>query len=457
MKKIVMIFKMGLFIIGVSLITGCATAKKNKLIIDKEGTDWKKLKLEGTVKAIREVSTVQYPEEEAKVRTSEYGFNRYGKQLFSDTDEYSHQSTYNSEGQILEMKQYFQDRLEKKIVHSYSSEGDKIAKSTYMSPTFETMEEWEAHQAKKSTLPHEGLYLQNKLEIHEDGHQTITVYKQTNEVDHIQKEIYEHSKLVEVDVKYPSSDAFGYKKTWKYDDHGNLLKFKKYVSPEERLEHLWEYEYDEKNRIIKETHLRYMPQSSTTFKKGHLKDYSKGYYLDEDLSYISTFEYDANGSLISKIGKKYNGELVRKITYELTYDSNQNLIQENVHDSKGSSAKNYIEYDKNGNEIFYRSVDTKGNLISKVIRKFDSVSNMTERVVYESDGSISLDESYVYDSKGNVKEHTVKKPLEETIEIKAYDYDDSGNWVKLEQKFLSSKTDEVLQHVINERKIIYYE
>ena len=56
-----------------------------------------------------------------------------------------------------------------------------------------------------------------------------------------------------------------------------------------------------------------------------------------------------------------------------------------------------------------------------------------------------------------MKEHTVKKPLEETIEIKAYDYDDSGNWVKLEQKFLSSKTDEVLQHVINERKIIYYE
>ncbi len=458
MKKTIIIFKISLlFFIGVSLITGCATAKKTKPVIDKEETDWKKMNLKGKVKTVQEVSTTKYPNEEAKIRTSEYAFNRYGKQLFSDTDEYSHESTYNSEGQIIEMKQYFQDRLEKKIVHSYSSKGEKIAKSTYMSPTFETMEEWEAHQAKKSTLPHEGLYLQNKLEIHENGNQTITVYKQNNEIDRVQNEIYEDSKLVELTVKVPFSDAFGYKKTWKYDDYGNLVKFKKYVSPEERLEHIWEYEYDKKNRIIKKTYLRYMPKSSSTFNKGHLKDYTKGYYLDENLSYITTFQYDANGSLTSEIRKKYTGELVREITYDLTYDSNQHLIQENVYNSKETNVKNYMEYDENGNEIFYKSVDVNGDLISKVIRKFDSVSNMTERIVYKADESINLNESYVYDTRGNVKEHIIRKPLEETIETKVYDYDGIGNWVKFELEFLSSETNEVLQQVINEREIIYYE
>ncbi|MFD2035637.1 RHS repeat domain-containing protein [Belliella marina] len=416
------------------------------------------MNLKGKVNSVRETSTTKYTNEEPKVRISKYAFNRQGKQLNSDTDEYSHESTYNSEGQIIETKEYFLDRLDKKTIYSYSSEGKKISKSTYMSPTFSSMEEWEDHQAKKHTYPHEGLYLQNKLEIHEDGNQTITVYKQNKEVDHIQKEIYENSKLVEVTVKYPFSNAFGYKKTWKYDQSNNLVKFEKFVGPEERLEFVWEYDYDEKNRITKETHLRYAPKSSSTINEnGHLKDQTTGYYLDEDQSFISSFKYDANGSLTSKTGKKYTGEPLREITYELTYDSNQNLIQENIHDSQKGSVKNSIEYDENGNEIFYKSVDSNGDLISKVTRRFDVKSNMTERTVYESDGSISLDESYVFDTNGNVTEHILNKPQEETVEIKTHNYDVVGNWVKFELKLLSSETDEVYQQVIKEREIIYYE
>ncbi|MCH7413407.1 hypothetical protein MM213_07925 [Belliella sp. R4-6] len=423
-----------------------------------EKTDWEKLNLNGKVKAINETSTVKYPNEEPKISTSKYTFNIQGRQMSSCSDGYSHESTYNSEGQINETKEYFQNRLEKKILYSYSSEGKEIEKRTYTNHSFATMEEWEEHEAKKSALPHEGLYLQNKLEIHEDGNQIITVYKQNGEIDYVQSETYQESKLVEVKVKYPFSNAFGYKKTWKRDKNNNLIKFEKFVGPEERLEFIWEYDYDEKNRIIKETHLRYMPKSSSSINEnGHLNELINGYYLAIDQSFINTFEYDANGSLTSKKGEKYNGELLQEITYELTYDANQNLTQENVHDSKKPSTFNSIEYDKNGNEIFYKSVNSNGDLISKVTRKFDRNSNMTERVVYESDGSRSIDESYVFDTNGNVKEHILKKPQEKTIEIKRYNYDDVGNWIKNELKFISSENDEVFQQVIKEREITFYE
>ncbi|WPR75998.1 hypothetical protein [Algoriphagus sp. NG3] len=458
MRKTVIIFRISLLVIfGSLLVTSCATTKKVKPIVSIEETDWKKMDLKGHIKSIQETSTSKYPEEKPKVETSKSDFNTYGKLVFSDSYGHVFENKYNSKGQIVESREYMGGNLINKDIYTYSAEGKKTGKSRYQSPTFLSEEEWEAHQAKIPSLPNEGLYLQNKLEIHEDGNQTITVYKQNSEVDYVQKEIYENSKLVELTVKYPSSDAFGYKKTWEFDDSNNLARFKKYVAAEERLEIVWEYDYDEKNRITKETHLRYMPKSSSTFNQGHLKDYTKGYYLDENLSYISSFQYDENGSLTSEIAEKYNGEFVREISYELTYDSNQNLTQENVHDSKKGSTNNSIEYDKNGNEIFYKSVDTNGDLISKVTRKFDSYSNMTERVVYDSDESISLSESYVYDTDGNVTEHIIRKPLEETIEITTHDYDDIGNWVRFELKLLSSETNEAFQTVIKEREIIYYD
>lgn len=459
MKKAVKLFRIGLLLmVGISLISACATVKKTKPVINKENTDWEKLNLIGNVKAVNETSTTKYPDEEAKIKTSKYTFNRYGKQVLFEGPKYSHKSVYNAEGKILEQKQYFENRLEKKITYNYSSEGKRTGKSTYMTPTFQTKEEWEAHEANKKNLPNEGLYLQNRLDIQDNGNQTITVYKENKEIDHIQYEVYKGSKLVEISVKYPFSEVFGYKKTWKYDEDDNLKKFKKYVGSAERLELIWEYDYDENDRIVKETYLRYMPKSSSSFNEnGHLKEQINAYYLDEEISAISSFQYDAHGSLISKKRKKYNGELAREITYELTYDSNQNLIQENVHDSKKASVNNYMEYDENANEIYYKSVDANGDLIAKVTRKFDSVSNMIERAVYKADESISLKESYVYNANNNVSKHIVEKPLEETIEIKTRDYDHKGNWIKFELKFLSSINNELFQQVIKEREIVYFE
>lgn len=451
-------FKIGLLsITGISIVISCTTLKKTKPLITTEETDWKKLNLKGNVKVVDETSTTKYPDEEAKVKTSKYTFTKYGKQLLFEGHKYSHESTYNAEGKIIEQKQYFENRLEKKIIHTYSNKGRKIEKHTYVTPTFQTMKAWEAHESLKNTLPHKGLYLQNKLEIQDNGNQTITVYKQNKEIDHIQYEVYEDSKLVELTVKYPFSDAFGYKKIWKYDESNNLMKFKKYVGVEERLELIWEYDYDEKDRIIKETYLRYMPKSSSSFnEKGHLEEQINGYYLDKEHSTIYLYQYDANGGLISKKRKTYSGDLTREITYKLTYDVNQNLIQENVYDSKKANINNYIKYDEKGNEIYYKSVDAKGNLISKGVSKFDSLSNITEHIVYEADESISLKEFYNYDNHGNLIKYIAEKPIEQTTEITTRDYDDMGNWIKFELKFLSLKTNEMLQQVIKEREIIYF-
>ena len=448
-------------IIGSALLQSCAVSKTSTTLhpnIDMDETEWNKHKLKGQVKAVYETSKSISSYKEPSESSSQFIFNRFGKIKRSDSNKYLVVNTYNDQGQVIKKMQYFDGRLDKKEIYTYGEDGKQTSRTTYENPTFESQKEWEAHEAKADSLPHQGLYRQNKLEIKDDGNQVITVYKQNGEIEYRQFETYKRGKLEEVHVKYPFSEAFGYKKIRKYNEAGKLIKFKKYTGSKERLELILKYTYDANNRITKEVFLHYEPKSSSAFNEnGHLKEQIYGYVLDEDMSSTIHYTYDANGRKTSEIKKHYNGELAYEITYENTYDDQQNIIREEIVHSEKGTRINTIKWDENGNEIFYQSVDGDGHLILKETKSFNDDSKMTSRVEYNSDGNISEKEAFTYDDKGNILEHKLWKPEDNSLVIRKRTYDEQGNWVKFIYESRSTKTDEVFFTTTRQRDITYFE
>ncbi|MCH7401997.1 hypothetical protein ACFOUP_15700 [Belliella kenyensis] len=401
--------------------------------IDYEKSDWKKANLLGRVKSIEEKSTIEYDGEKPKESFSKSVFNENGNFSFSDFEGHVFEYEYDTNGNIIETREYMSGNPISKTLYNYAADGKLLNKIRYEGKVFSTEEEWQSHRANIPNLPHEGLYLRTNRIIDEKGNESVTIYEEDGQVEYFINEFKdEKSRIVKFKTIYPHSDSFGYQNTWDYDTLGNLVKFKKYKGPENSLEWIFEYKYDQDNRIIQETSLHYMPKSSSKMnEKGHLEDQTKGYFLDKESSIIKSYSYDDAGDLISFSIHKYSGELIKKETFEFSFD-------------------------EKGNETHYIIKNTDGNIIEETKRKFDSHDNMLERIIVDANGEIHLKETYKYDSEFKVIEQILEEPKKERIEIEGQVYDEVGNWIILETKVLDSKNNETLHTIRKERTIVYF-
>ena len=197
--------------------------------------------------------------------------------------------------------------------------------------------------------------------------------------------------------------AVWYYNVYEYDARGNLIKDSVYhipvagmpdngiYNPENGLDQIATFEYDEKNNLVCE----------------------ERYDWDGSLLFRATYEYDESGNMVKKSG--FNGEqgqfsdffsMQYYSIYE--YDQNGNEVKSEYYDPDGSL--NYYctrEYDESGREIRTNTYKPSGALNEYTISEYDAVGNAIKRIAYWGDDSMNYYTVYEYDRfNSQINQHT---------------------------------------------------
>ena len=211
-----------------------------------------------------------------------------------------------------------------------------------------------------------------------------------------------------------------------------------YVSDSGKYAHDITYEYDAQGNLI-----------------------SKVQIDDDGYENRYTYEYDENGNLLSEVyATPYSG-----YTTTYRYDENGNVLLEKKENKSGNKSQCTYQYDENGNLIFEQSIDTDGEK-DQVTYQYDENNNLISQQTIDSDGdkrkyAWTYDESgnklterywsssgyteyreYTYDEDGNLlmeKKENYKGEMEVAVR---YSYDKHGNLVK-EKRGASERADEI--------------
>lgn len=401
-------------------------------LVDDENTDWKKDHLSGHVKSVRQVDTFIYKKREPKVSITKVDFTPFGKWKYQDYAGQVWKYKYNANGQVTEIKEYMSGNPISKVIYSYADDGNLLNRQRYETRFFSSTEEWEAHKANMPNLPHEGLFLKANRVYHDNGNETSTIFKENSDIEYILNEVHdEKSRIVEFTETDPSSKELNYKHIRSWDENDNYVEYKAYEGPENTLTEVVNKKYDENNRIIQQTALRYKPEPVSKTEENNTPNHlNQEGHIDEERSYSITYTYDSHGNFTSETIKKHTGELLREKTIERSYDDHQNVTQEVVVNSDGNNLTNSFKYDENGNEIYYKSETAKGEILETITRKFDDQNNLID--------------------------YKLENHQKQQLEIETKVFDEVGNWIKWEQKVLDSKTNELQESTTKQREIIYY-
>lgn len=141
---------------------------------------------------------------------------------------------------------------------------------------------------------------------------------------------------------------------------------------------------------------------------------------------LSTYEYDKNGNLISKIN---DTNLAMAYRYEYVYDANGNVSEINEYDPDGTFlGKTEYAYDADGNVILEVSFDRDYYVESKDEYEYDKNGNQSLWVSYSETGSVSVKEEYEnsYDKDKNLVGTVVYENGNKSYELE-YKIDENGN------------------------------
>lgn len=217
---------------------------------------------------------------------------------------------------------------------------------------------------------------------------------------HLNMAKYGEDKLTKTFYEYYANDKlkksieFDYKKRIRKDvDRGDgryyPKDFEKYKSWE--LGKVWNYEYDEKNRLIKEyTNIVAHSQQIYTYKYDSkdrvielCKSSDQGMYLTEKYRYFKDSSeniviwYDYKGNIdTSETIKKY-WDTIRKEKY----DPNGNTTEKNVFERKDGSLRNQDKmwYD-NKNRLIRQEVYEKSELKETYIYHYNDIKELKENI-----------------------------------------------------------------------------
>lgn len=211
-----------------------------------------------------------------------------------------------------------------------------------------------------------------------------------------------------------------------------------YVSEDRKYRDDTTYEYDAQGNLISKVEIdddgdvdRYTYEYD---EKGNLLSEA---YVSRYSNNTTTYRYDGNGNVLLKKTEYKDGDK-SQCTYQ--YDEKGNLIfEQNVY-ADGKKDQHTYRYDENNNQIFRQSIYSDGRKHEFTWTYDESGNKLTERYLYGG-GSTGYYE-YTYDKDGNLlvtKEENYDGEMEVVVQ---YTYDEHGNLVK-EKRGASEKADEI--------------
>lgn len=189
-----------------------------------------------------------------------------------------------------------------------------------------------------------------------------TVYIQTGELDHYNKNIYDDKgNLVEEKSIYSNNNFVAEKTSYRYDKHHFLIE-KNYQSFEGIPQRKYIFKNNEKGLLLE---LEY-------FYNGVLTEKDK-YQYDKQGNLVLELSYDEKGNLKNKIGYVYNSKGLK--TKTIVYDIN--------HPSKAEVTW-ITDFNKEGDEVLVYSAEKKSDKNTACYDyKYDKKHNWIEKKIYE--------------------------------------------------------------------------
>ncbi len=190
---------------------------------------------------------------------------------------------------------------------------------------------------------------------------------------------------MEYDVDADGKVQFAYKNyldgskdtiTYRYDADGNLVE-KELRTNEDELEMLEIFTYDGNNEILYESRNE---ENEVVFRKetiyneqGNVRE-EKTWMAENDTTSRVVNQYDDDGQLNGVSSIDGNGNVI----FNVSYERDGELITGVKEESPERKVMTKIVYDENGNPVAQEERNEKGELMSRIERKFDDEGNVIE-------------------------------------------------------------------------------
>lgn len=384
-------------------------------ILFSQEVDIKSLNLHGSIKSIREITSVNYSKQEIKLEQVSDNYNE-----FDTLARNLKHVNYNKFGNVHKKMTYKYNSYNKLIETSFYSDINTISTITVYEYKNDT------NLLKKTITYPNPDYNKNNIGLVQITEDTPQKQLEKYVLSPFIRNTYNYNnsnQLIE-SIEYNSDGSFSVKHIYKYDINAKLIELKSFRTDGSTYNHLT-YKYDRNGREVESNNFasysRHLPSKTTTI------------YNDMDL--IQKIEYDFKGKLITIQNYTNNRITDRK---DFTSNGDLNLIT-------------IFKYDRNGVIVNSHTKDTLGKTTEKIIYNYKK-SKLTEEITYN--GSSEIIEKHVlnYDKNENIildnyYNYTSNFTLEQ---IFTYEYNNQGDWIKkisYKNGLLYSKT---------ERKIEYY-
>ena len=325
----------------------------------------------------------------------------------AQSDGYTYEYTYNSEGQLASMLSY-----------------DENGEFSYRS---EMVYDEEGRQIRQTSRSEDGKILRTtEFEYDAEGQRIAeTSYNEFNEVEYQSKFIYEFGEMVRTEYSYSS----GYSSTYSNmcDIDRNIIRSYDYGSYDygytyytawgevesqisysvetDELNSHSEYEYDEDYNFLGYIHTYYSSYDGSRTVSEHDADYtliiSREYDVNGNLRSWTEPEYDDRGNEIKSVTYRADGSI--QSTYERTFNEKNEMIEtRSTYYTESGSYTVYV-MDKNYDTQSRTDYDANGNVkdFATYEYEYDARGNKTKQYVYDKDGKLDYWTEYFYDENGN--------------------------------------------------------
>jgi len=179
---------------------------------------------------------------------------------------------------------------------------------------------------------------------------------------------------------------FGYKKyldgskdtiTYRYNEDGKLIE-KEFKSEEDDIDYIEKFTFEGDHEILHEAwneddELAYRKESKYDDKGNVIEE--KTWVLETDRTARVMNTYDKDDQLISVASFDENDNIIFKVEYTRNSEGHITEVSE---ESPEGMAFTSIQYDNAGNAVVQEEKNEKGELSSRIERKFDGEGNVTE-------------------------------------------------------------------------------
>lgn len=216
-----------------------------------------------------------------------------------------------------------------------------------------------------------------------------------------------------------------------FDSKGNLSEQSVYTQDGILVERIIN-EFDANGFLIRE---KYLADADETSEEKSFQRDDKGLVLKEFKHYndgsfdTTTYEYDNQYRIISKVTMNDEGEIEQKILNEYrddflvktqTFDGENNLVQ-----------LDEFKYDEKGNSVEHKKIDNESGTNAFIVTSYNHHGRKKEEITYDEDGDIINETSYTEDEKGRLL-NIIEEGSEKDVAIK-FTYDEQDNIIHQEE------------------------